>query len=418
MAQPAPYSNPFMGLQSPDQIAGNRKLGQKMMMDGMSADPVQHWTQALARVLGSGVGRMNVNAADEAAQARQGATMSALDSSGALGGLSPADRALIGADPEMMRSALSKVYGDKLDPSAGMRRDLMREQIEGARQDRAHRAEMQPIELEAKKRSLQTDPLMIVPPGATVLNRTTGQATQPGGPNWDKLPEFAAKSAAFSSRMVDAERNVRGVLDNAAKRAAEKKGGFDPTAPSMAVYNAMPEALANLTVRDPDHQSYRQAAEQWIRAFLRKESGAAISADEFKRDFVVYFPQPGDSQEVIQQKQEARFMAMKGFAEETRGYFAHTNPRGAKILDGWKPNEARRPAMSSIQAGMQAATQPAAAPRQVVPQAAPPVTQPAGRPTPPAEAIKMLHGDPSPDAMREFDEMFGAGAARRALRMQ
>ena len=35
-------------------------------------------------------------------------------------------------------------------------------------------------------------------------------------------------------------------------------------------------------------------AEQWIRAFLRKESGAAIGKDEFTRDFVVYFPQPGD----------------------------------------------------------------------------------------------------------------------------
>ena len=193
-----------MGLQSPDQIAYGRKLGQKMMMDGMSADPVQHWTQALARVLGSGVGRMNVNAADEAAQARQGATMSALDSSGALGGLSPADRALIGADPEMMRSALSKVYGDKLDPSAGMRRDLMREQIEGARQDRLHRAEMHPIERDAKRKALENpkfgafkegDLPYVADPGAPDGIRFI-QPPNATGPGQKKFNEKAAEATA------------------------------------------------------------------------------------------------------------------------------------------------------------------------------------------------------------------------------
>jgi hypothetical protein len=35
--------------------------------------------------------------------------------------------------------------------------------------------------------------------------------------------------------------------------------------------------------------------------------------------------------------------------------------------------------------------------------------------SPPPEAVDMLRGDPSPEAQREFDEIFGAGAAQRVL---
>lgn len=44
-----------------------------------------------------------------------------------------------------------------------------------------------------------------------------------------------------------------------------------------------------------------------------------------------------------------------------------------------------------------------------------PQQQDPGGNAPPAGAIQMLRGDPSPEAMREFDEIFGQGAAQRAL---
>ena len=53
-------------------------------------------------------------------------------------------------------------------------------------------------------------------------------------------------------------------------------------------------------------QLYRQAQENWVRANLRKESGAVIGADEMNAEIKTYFPQPGDKPENISQKQLAR----------------------------------------------------------------------------------------------------------------
>jgi hypothetical protein len=53
-------------------------------------------------------------------------------------------------------------------------------------------------------------------------------------------------------------------------------------------------------------QLYRQAQENWVRANLRKESGAVIGADEMRDEIKTYFPQPGDKPEQISQKELAR----------------------------------------------------------------------------------------------------------------
>jgi hypothetical protein len=56
-------------------------------------------------------------------------------------------------------------------------------------------------------------------------------------------------------------------------------------------------------------QQYTQAAQDWIRAKLRKESGAVIGTQEMQDEFNTYFPQVGDSTERITQKAEARRVA-------------------------------------------------------------------------------------------------------------
>ena len=59
-------------------------------------------------------------------------------------------------------------------------------------------------------------------------------------------------------------------------------------------------------------QEYRQAQENWVRANLRRESGAVIGADEMAKEIQNYFPQIGDSDKVIAQKAQARQMAEQG----------------------------------------------------------------------------------------------------------
>jgi hypothetical protein len=59
-------------------------------------------------------------------------------------------------------------------------------------------------------------------------------------------------------------------------------------------------------------QQYDQAAQDWIRAKLRKESGAAIGVDEARQEYATYFPMVGDSAEKIAQKAEARRVVTLG----------------------------------------------------------------------------------------------------------
>lgn len=56
-------------------------------------------------------------------------------------------------------------------------------------------------------------------------------------------------------------------------------------------------------------QQYKQASDDWIRAKLRKESGAVIADAEMLREYQTYFPQPGDEPTTIKQKAMARRQA-------------------------------------------------------------------------------------------------------------
>jgi hypothetical protein len=57
---------------------------------------------------------------------------------------------------------------------------------------------------------------------------------------------------------------------------------------------------------------HRQAQEDWVRAKLRKESGAVIADEEMEREIATYFPKPGDTPQVIKQKAKARETAIQG----------------------------------------------------------------------------------------------------------
>ena len=75
-----------------------------------------------------------------------------------------------------------------------------------------------------------------------------------------------------------------------------------------SVFNALPQILGGLS---PEQQKVAQARINFITAVLRKESGAAIGANEFITAEKNYFPKPGDDASVIKQKQTARDLAIK-----------------------------------------------------------------------------------------------------------
>jgi len=72
--------------------------------------------------------------------------------------------------------------------------------------------------------------------------------------------------------------------------------------------NVLPSALGGPNAAQ---QATDQARRNFVTAVLRKESGAAISPSEFANEAQKYFPQPGDTDSVIRQKQHARETAIK-----------------------------------------------------------------------------------------------------------
>ena len=81
------------------------------------------------------------------------------------------------------------------------------------------------------------------------------------------------------------------------------------------IVNSLPSPIGP----SPDQQKVEQAQRDFVNAALRVESGASISEGEFNNAKKQYFPQPGDSKEVIKQKQEGRSRELKALAIQGSG---------------------------------------------------------------------------------------------------
>jgi len=65
----------------------------------------------------------------------------------------------------------------------------------------------------------------------------------------------------------------------------------------------------------PERQVAQSAQNEFIAATLRQDSGAAIPPDELERQRRIYFPMPGEGEEVIEQKRQARARAIAGLEQ-------------------------------------------------------------------------------------------------------
>ena len=113
------------------------------------------------------------------------------------------------------------------------------------------------------------------------------------------MTETQSNATAFGMRAVEAQKGLN---------ALESQGFGNPGAGSKLM-QSMP--IAGNYVTPEKQQEYNQYKRNFISAVLRKESGAAISNTEFANEDAKYFPQPGDSQSVRQQKSAARDLAIK-----------------------------------------------------------------------------------------------------------
>ena len=112
-------------------------------------------------------------------------------------------------------------------------------------------------------------------------------------------PQFLA--GTYARRLEQAEQ----VFDNL------QSGGFNRAATKERLASVLPAELQSSARVAND-----QAERNFVNSILRRESGAAISAAEYKNAEQQYFPRPGDSSDVIAQKKANRLQAMAGLQAE------------------------------------------------------------------------------------------------------
>ena len=147
----------------------------------------------------------------------------------------------------------------------------------------------------------------------------------------------AAKDAADradGSKATEGERNASGYASRMteATKLLDKfeKTGRGTYSTEIAAGVPFVGGAMRTAVSSSDQQQYRQAQEDWVRAKLRKESGASIATDEMDREISTYFPQPGEGSAVIEQKRRARAVATEGMSKAAgRAGYASAVPAAA-----------------------------------------------------------------------------------------
>ena len=131
----------------------------------------------------------------------------------------------------------------------------------------------------------------------TRKNPVTGELEYISGidPSQLNLDQSESGATVYSGRMRQAQNNLRLV---------EREG----TDFMQKIFSNVPFAGNYLT--SPEFKLYNQARSNFVNAVLRRESGAVIADSEFENANLQYFPQPGDTQQVIDQKRNNRELAI------------------------------------------------------------------------------------------------------------
>lgn len=124
------------------------------------------------------------------------------------------------------------------------------------------------------------------------------------------------KASGFAQRMEFSEEKIKELENKYAQDMLTKGSKANVPYPTvgMSIAGSLPFVgdFARSKVASDEQALYRQAQENWVRANLRKESGAVIGADEMDKEIQTYFPTAAElsNPKIIAQKSQARRVTM------------------------------------------------------------------------------------------------------------
>lgn len=155
-----------------------------------------------------------------------------------------------------------------------------------------------PQEYQAWKSSLSKTGMMVENDGNGNFRMVQGDpSTFPTKP----LTEAQSKDQNFLQRAQNAETNLVPVESELTSWAQKRATG-------------LPLDMGNY-LTSPEYQKAEQAGKEVLAIILRKDTGAAVTPQEFKDYGAIYLPQPGNDKEVIAQKRAARQVVIKAIAD-------------------------------------------------------------------------------------------------------
>jgi hypothetical protein len=143
------------------------------------------------------------------------------------------------------------------------------------------------------------------------LKQNPSEASEP------KPDQF--KAAGFAKRIEQAE-SVFGKLADSGYNRATVGEGLSSILPGAA--------------KSPDLKMQEQAERNFVNAVLRRESGSAISKEEFSSAEQQYFPRPGDDEDVLKQKAANRAQVFANLKAEGGSAYARIPSVPSSIESG------------------------------------------------------------------------------------
>jgi hypothetical protein len=202
--------------------------------------------------------------------------------------MTPGEQARLGVDLQRVNIEQNRLSLE------GMRVGMDRERLAIAKQEAARAG----FELKETDAGFQLIPRT---PGSAAIPITSATGEPVKGVSGAKATEGQLNAAGYASRMIEAEKIIEG-----SPLQAQRVGPLAATVGALPLVGGVGERL----MMTPQQQQVRQAQEDWVRSKLRKESGAVIGDEEMAREVKTYFPQIGDSPQVIAQKARARQIAI------------------------------------------------------------------------------------------------------------